>query len=130
MDYPELNTLIAWMSEPHEDSGVWSPVDWWPQDLPEEMAETIVELCDPEVRQDLIKLRDELPTLIEKRSQLEAKWGQLPPNDLCRQLRIDMMVLNTMASDIGVDDSPIGTFENLSQLLEFLIELDLNEISN
>ena len=127
MNYPELNELIAWMNSPYENSGVWSPVDWWDQDMPEEMAETIVELCTPELRDELTSLRDELPGVIDQKQQLEEKWGSLPDAELCRQLKVDLTVLVHLESPIGSDESPIGGFEDLSQLLDFLITLELEE---
>ena len=127
MDYPELNELIAWMNSPHENSGVWSPVDWWDQDMPEEMAETIVELCTPELRDELTNLRDELPGVIDQKQQLEEKWGPLRDAELCRQLKVDLTVLTHLESPIGTDESPMGIFEDLSQLLDFLITLELEE---
>ena len=127
MDYPELNALIAWMNSPHENSGVWSPVDWWDQDMPEEMAETIIELCTPELRDELTSLRDELPGVIDQKQQLEENWGTLPDAELCRQLKVDLTVLVHLESPVGSDESPIGSFEDLGQLLDFLITLDLEE---
>ena len=125
MDYPELNILVAWMNNPHENSGVWSPVDWWDKDLPEEMAETIVELCTPELRDELVNLRADLPRVIEQRQQLEDKWGTLSDTELCRQLKVDLTVLVHLESPVGTDENPIGCFEDLSQLLDFLITLEL-----
>ena len=127
MDYPELNALIAWMNSPHENSGVWPPVDWWDQDMPEEMAETIIELCTPELRDELTSLRDELPGVIDQKQQLEENWGTLPDAELCRQLKVDLTVLVHLESPVGSDESPIGSFEDLGQLLDFLITLDLEE---
>ena len=127
MDYPELNELIAWMNSPYENSGVWSPVDWWDQDMPEEMAETIVELCTPALRDELTSLREELPGVIDQKQQLEEKWGSLPDAELCRQLKVDLIVLTHLESPVGSDESPIGSFEDLGQLLDFLITLELEE---
>ena len=127
MDYPELNELIAWMNSPYENSGVWSPVDWWDQDMPEEMAETIIELCTPELRDELTSLREELPGVLDQKQQLEEKWGSLPDAELCRQLKVDLIVLTHLESPVGSDESPIGSFEDLGQLLDFLITLELEE---
>lgn len=125
MDYPELNALIAWMHSPHENSGAWSPVDWWAQDMPEEMAEIIAELCAPELRDELKSLRDELPGVLEQKQQLEERWGALPDNELRRQLKVDQIILEHLEGSIGSEESPIGTFESLGQLLDFLITLEL-----
>ena len=127
MDYPELNTLVDWMNNPHENSGFWSPVDWWDQDLPEEMAETIAELCSPELRDELVSLRADLPRVIDQKQQLEDQWGALSKGELCRQLKVDLTVLVHLESSVGTNESPIGTFEDISQLLDFLITLELEE---
>jgi hypothetical protein len=122
-----LNTLIAWMDSPYENSGTWVSVDWWDSEMPEGMVETIKELCAAEPRANLIQVRNGLPQLVVEKKELEEKWGKLPEGELCRYLKSDLIVLRHLNDSIGIDDNPIGSYENIKELLDFVIDLDLSK---
>ena len=126
MDYEYLSTLIAWMNSPFENSGNWRPVDWWEQEMPEGMAETIVDLCGEEPRAELIEIRAGLSKLSTDKQHLEEKWGTLPERELCRYLQTDVLILRYLNTPIGVDANPIGVYGNIKELLDFLIDLDVH----
>ena len=127
MRYEEIYTLIAWMQSPFENSGTWKAVSWWDQEMPEGMAEAMVEVYHPDVREGLIGLRDRLTEIPAQIEQLEEKWGKLPVGELRRHLDTDLFVLDYLNAPIGVEDSPLGTFSNLIELLNFVIEFDLSD---
>ena len=125
MDYDELSILIAWMESPFENSGTWTSVDWWEQEMPEEMADIIAELCTGEPKEELIKVRNGLDSIRKEKKQLEDKWGSLPLQEMCRYLQTDALILRHLDAPIGIDDNPIGTYKNIEELLDFLVDLEV-----
>ena len=127
MRYEDLYTLIAWMKSPYENSGEWTTVNWWGQEMPKGMADAMIEVCEVETRDALIELRDTLPSMTSSIAQLEETWGKLPIGELRRHLDTDLFVIEHLDSSIGMEDNPLGTFSNLKKLLDFVIDFDLTE---
>ena len=126
MKYESLYTLIAWMQSPYENSGDWKSVSWWDQEMPEGMADAMVEVCEPDVREELIELRDQLPEMIKSIEQINEKWGQISINEMRMHLKTDLFVIQYLDQSIGMEDHPLGTFPHLKALLNFVIEFDLS----
>jgi hypothetical protein len=125
--FEDLHTVIAWMESPFEDSGTWTSVSWWDQAMPEGMAEAIVAVCEPGVREALVGLRESLPATTAAIQKLEEEWGELPMSQILRHVRTDLFVVEHLEKPVGIEDNPIGRMANIGALLDFVIELDLSK---
>jgi hypothetical protein len=72
-------------------------------------------------------LCNNLPQLVVAKKELEEKWGKLPEGELCRYLKSDLIILRHLNDSIGIDDNPIGSYGNIKEFLDFVIDLDLNK---
>ena len=123
-EYDIVETLIAWMEDP-----TGGEIEYHPEfgSIPSEMLECLKELRDPEVREDLMRVRSLIPKLIIDKSQLEAEWGKLRNHDLALKLNADELLLNYLEEPIGIESNPLGVFDNISALLDYLIGLEFDE---
>jgi len=123
-EYDIIETLIAWMDDPTGGEIVFHPEFG---SIPSEMLDCLKELRDPEVRDDLIRVRSLIPKLILDKSQLESEWGKLRTDDLALKLNADKLLLNYLEEPIGIESNPLGIFDNISALLDYLIGLEFDD---
>lgn len=123
-EFDIIETLIAWMEDP-----TGGEIEYHPEfgSIPSEMLECLKELKDPEVREDLMRIRSLIPKLIIDKSQLEAEWGKLRIHDLALKLNADELLLNHLEEPIGIESNPLGVFDNISALLDYLIGLEFDD---
>ena len=61
------------------------------------------------------------------KSQLESEWGELRKDDLALKLNADKLLLNYLEEPIGIESNPLGIFDNISALLDYLIGLEFDD---
>ena len=138
-----LNELVAWIEDPNDTMGSgkglgWRAFEWWADgdELPTEMGETIEvlrsEAADIELRR-LQSLLIQAPAQVaELKAEVAEKWGELPDRDMQRlirsKLKIDLseFYLTRLDYYIGHHEvQPVGEFEGIADLVEFLVKLPL-----